>query len=127
MAATPAGRVAENTEVLLQHLYSLANTLEDPSIAIPNFDVSGLGNEELIRKAKLEANTYSTISEMETQRQMHLVTAEIRAYNMSRVNKQGMLSFAESQVAKEIEGIKIEQLLSGRAIEQRTLAQRGRS
>ena len=127
MATTPAGRVAENTEVLLQHLYSLANTLEDPSIAMPHFDVSGLGNEELIRKAKLEANAYSTISEMETQRQMHLVTAEIRAYNMSRVNKQGMLSFAESQVVKEIEGIKLEQLLSGRAIEQRTLAQRGRS
>lgn len=127
MATTPAGRVAENTEVLLQHLYSLANTLADPNIAIPNFDVSGLGNEELIRKAKLEANTYSTISEMETQRQMHMVTAEIRAYNMSRVSKQGMLSFVESQVDKEIEGLKLEQLLSERAIEQRTLAQRGRS
>lgn len=124
---TPSGRVSANTEVLLQHLYSLADSLNNPNLATPFFNIDQLSNEELIRKAKLEASTYSTISEMETQKQIHLVTAEIRAYNMSRVDKQGMLSFASDQVDKEIVGFELEQLLSERAIDQRTLAQRGRS
>ena len=119
---TPSGRVSANTEVLLQHLYSLADSLSNPNLAMPFFNIDQLSNEELIRKAKLEASTYSTISEMETQKQIHLVTAEIRAYNMSRVDKQGMLSFASDQVDKEIVGFELEQLLSERAIDQRTLA-----
>jgi len=122
---TPSERVSANTEVLLQHLNSLANTLSNPAIPIPMHDVSALDNEELIRKAKLETVTYSTLSEMETQRQIHLVTAERRSYNMSKVDKQGMLSFAADQIDKEISGMSIEQLLSGRVIDQRTLAQRG--
>ena len=124
---TPAGRVSANTEVLLQHLYSLADSLANPTTPIPFFSIDQLGNEELIRKAKLEAGTYATMSEMETHKQIHLATAEIRAYNMSRVDKQGMLSFAADQIEKEIAGFTIEQLLSERTIDQRTLAQRGRA
>lgn len=127
MASTPSGRVDTNSEVLVGHLTSLVDSLQDSSLPVPFFSMELLTNEELILKAKLEATGFPTLSEMETHKQIHLVTAEVRAYNMSRVTRQGFFAAAAIEVEAERDNLNRDQFLSARVIDKRTPSQGGRS
>lgn len=127
MASTPSGRVDTNSEVLVGHLTSLVESLLTPTAPVPFFNIELLSSEELILKARLEATGSPTFSEMETHKQIHLVTAEARAYNMSRVTRQGFYSAAAGEVEAERSNLDVSQFLSSRAIDRRTQSQGGRS
>lgn len=127
MASTPSSRVDTNSEVLVGHLTSLVESLQSPSTPIPFFSMDALDNEELIQKAHLEATGFPTFSEMETHKQIHLVTASVRAYNMSRVTRLGMYAAALAEAEAEKASLDRNQFLSARVIERRTPSQGGRS